>query len=269
MENRYSTLSEEEKAAYEELRRVVARLRAPDGCPWDREQTHTSLRPYVIEEAYEVLAALDSNDTPRRLREELGDLLFQVVLHAQLAEEAGEFSMTDVLQGLGAKLIRRHPHVFGDVRLETSQQVLDQWDELKRSERDDDESALANVPSALPALAYAGTLLRRAEAAGFAWPEREDVLTKLAEELRELSAATSKQEASAELGDLLLNVVNYARHLDLDAEEALREAGHNFRGRFNALETAARERGLDLKRQSRETLMALWQDAKSRETSDG
>jgi tetrapyrrole methylase family protein/MazG family protein len=261
-------LSEEEKAAYEELRRVVARLRAPDGCPWDREQTHASLRPYVIEEAFEVLAALDSNDT-LRLPEELGDLLFQVVLHAQLAEEAGEFSMVDVLQGLGAKLVRRHPHVFGDVRLETSQQVLDQWDELKRGERDDDESALANVPAALPALAYAGTLLRRAAAAGFAWPEREDVLNKLAEELRELSAAPSKEEASAELGDLLLNVVNYARYLGLDAEEALREAGHKFRGRFNAVETAARERGLDLKQQSRETLMALWRDAKSRETSDG
>src|SRR5919106_903896 len=118
--DRYAMLSEEEKAAYEELRRVVARLRAADGCPWDREQTHASLRPYVIEEAYEVLEALDSNSTSR-LPEELGDLLFQVVLHAQLAEEAGEFSMTDVLQGLGAKLVRRHPHVFGDVRLETSQ----------------------------------------------------------------------------------------------------------------------------------------------------
>jgi MazG family protein len=258
-------LSDEEKAAYEELRGVVARLRAPDGCPWNREQTHASLRPYVIEEAYEVLAALDS-DNMSRLPEELGDLLFQVVLHAQLAEEAGEFSMTDVLQGLGAKLVRRHPHVFGDVRLETSQQVLDQWEELKRSERDEDESALANVPAALPALAYAGTLLRRAESAGFAWPEREDVLQKLMEELHELEAAPSQQEASAELGDLLLNVVNYARHLGLDAEEALREAGNEFRGRFTAVEAAARERGLDVKQQSRETLMALWQDANSRET---
>ena len=261
-------LSEEEKAAYEELRRLVARLRAPDGCPWDREQTHASLRPYVIEEAYEVLAALDSNSASR-LPEELGDLLFQVVLHAQMAEETGEFSMTDVLQGLGAKLVRRHPHVFGDVRLETSQQVLDQWDELKRSERHEDESALANVPAALPALAYAGTLLRRAEAAGFAWPEREDVLERLVEELRELAGAPSQQEASAELGDLLLNVVNYARYLGLDAEESLREAGHKFRGRFTAVELAARERGLDMKEQSRESLMELWQDAKTREVSGG
>jgi tetrapyrrole methylase family protein/MazG family protein len=252
-------LSEEEKAAYEELRRVVARLRAADGCPWDREQTHASLRPYVIEEAYEVLEALDSNSTSR-LPEELGDLLFQVVLHAQLAEEAGEFSMTDVLQGLGAKLVR-------DVRLETSQQVLDQWDELKRGERHEDESALANVPAALPALAYAGTLLRRADAAGFAWPEREDVLEKLVEEVRELDAAPSQQEASAELGDLLLNVVNYARYLGLDAEESLREAGHKFRRRFTAIEAAARERGLDMREQGRESLMELWQGAKSREVS--
>jgi tetrapyrrole methylase family protein / MazG family protein len=257
-------LSDQEKAAYEELRGVVARLRAPDGCPWDREQTHASLRAYVIEEAYEVLAVLDSGDTAR-LSEELGDLLFQVLLHAQLAEEAGEFSMTDVLQGLAAKLVRRHPHVFGDVRLETSQQVLDQWDELKRGERQEDESALANVPRAMPALAYAETLLQRAEAAGFAWPRQDDVLEKLAEELLELAAAPSKQEALAELGDLLLNVVNYARYLGLDAEEALREAGDKFRGRFTAVEAAARERGLDMKQQTRETLMAMWENAKSQE----
>jgi len=257
-------LSKRETRSYEELRAVVARLRAPDGCPWDREQTHASLRPYVIEEAYEVLAVLDSGKTDG-LPEELGDLLLQVVLHSQLAEEAGEFEMADVLEGLAQKLIRRHPHVFGDVQLETSGQVVTQWDEIKKRERDDDASALANVPGAMPALSYAQTLLRRAEAAGFAWPNREDVLEKLDEELRELETASTPQEAADELGDLLLNVANYARYLGIDAEEALREAGHKFRRRFTAVESRARDRGLDLKAQPRESLMALWDEAKAEE----
>ena len=261
-------LSERETRSYEELRDVVARLRAPDGCPWDREQTHASLRPYVIEEAYEVLAALDAGDV-RRLPDELGDLLLQVVLQSQLAAEAGEFEMADVLEGLSQKLIRRHPHVFGDVRLQTAGQVIEQWDELKRRERDQDGSALAGVPGAMPALAYAQTLLRRAEAAGFAWPAREDVLQKLDEELRELAEAPTPESASAELGDLLLNVVNYARYLGIDAEEALREAGHKFRRRFTAVESRARERSLDMKSQSREALMSLWEEAKSAESAPG
>ena len=257
-------LSERETRGYEELRNVVARLRAPDGCPWDREQTHASLRPYVIEEAYEVLAVLDSGKTDG-LPEELGDLLLQVILHSQLAEEAGEFDMADVLEGLAQKLVRRHPHVFGDVELETSGQVVAQWDELKKSERDESASALANVPPAMPALAYTQTLLRRAEAAGFAWPHREDVLAKLNEELRELESASTPQEAKDELGDLLLNVANYARYLGIDAEEALREAGHRFRRRFTAVESRARDRSLDLKAETRESLMALWDEAKAAE----
>jgi tetrapyrrole methylase family protein/MazG family protein len=258
-------LSEQEKAQYEELRNVVARLRAPDGCPWDREQTHASLRPYVIEEAYEVLAVLDEGATPR-LPEELGDLLFQVVLHAQLAEEAGEFTMSDVLSGLTAKLIRRHPHVFGDVQLKSAEQVVRQWDELKRAEREEEASALANVPAAMPALSYAQTLLRRAASAGFAWPQRDDVLAKLDEELRELAQAGSQQEQAEELGDLLLNLANYSRYLGIDAEEALREAGHKFRRRFVGVEARARESGIDLKAQSREELMALWDEAKAAES---
>jgi MazG family protein len=257
-------LSQRETRSYEELRAVVARLRAPDGCPWDREQTHASLRPYVIEEAYEVLAVLDSGKT-NGLAEELGDLLLQVVLHSQLAEEAGEFEMADVLEGLAQKLIRRHPHVFGDVELETTGQVVAQWDELKKREREEDASALANVPPAMPALSYAQTLLRRAETAGFAWPHREDVLDKLNEELRELEAAATPEEAADELGDLLLNVANYARYLGIDAEQALREAGHKFRRRFTAVESRARERSVDLKAQSRESLMALWDEAKAEE----
>jgi tetrapyrrole methylase family protein/MazG family protein len=255
-------LTNEEKARYEELREVVARLRAPDGCPWDREQTHASLRPYVIEEAYEVVALLDAGDTTK-LPNELGDLLFQILLHTQLAEEAGEFTMAQVFGGLAEKLIRRHPHVFSDIKLETSGQVLAQWDELKRKERPAEESALTNVPAAMPALSYAQTLLRRAEAAGFAWPRREDVLEKLGEELSELANAPSEEEATDELGDILLNIVNYARYLGIDSEEALRHAGHKFRRRFGAIETLARQRGINMKDESHERLMVLWNEAKA------
>ena len=255
-----------ELALYEELRSIVAKLRAPDGCPWDREQTHASLRPYVIEEAYEVVAVLDSGDY-RRLPEELGDVLFQVILHAQLAEESGDFDMSTVLGGLSAKLVRRHPHVFGDVKLETSSQVIDQWDELKKAERATGDSALANVPAAMPGLAYAQTLLRRAETAGFAWPQREDVLEKLHEELEELASAPTPADATEELGDILLNVANYARYLGIDAEEALRNAGHKFRRRFTAVESDAREQGTDMKTETREQLMARWDRAKAQEAS--
>jgi tetrapyrrole methylase family protein/MazG family protein len=255
-------LTDKETAAYEALRNVVARLRAPDGCPWDREQTHASLRPYVIEEAYEVVAVLDAAES-EKLPEELGDLLFQVLLHTQLAEEAGEFTMADVLDGLAQKLIRRHPHIFGDVQLENAGQVIEQWEQLKQKERAEDASALANVPAAMPALSYAQTLLRRAEAAGFAWPHSEDILDKLTEEIGELAAATDKDAATEELGDILLNVANYARSLGLDAEQALREAGHKFRRRFTGVETRARERSIDMHNASRTTLMALWEEAKA------
>ena len=254
-------LSEDEKAIYQDLRAIVARLRAPDGCPWDREQTHASLRRYVIEEAYEVVAVLDSGDY-RRLPEELGDVLFQVLLHAQLAEETGDFDMSTVLGGLSAKLVRRHPHVFGDKKLETSSEVIDQWDRLKKAERAEEDSALANVPAAMPALAYAQTLLRRAEVAGFAWANREDVLEKLHEELGELAAAPTPEAAADELGDILLNVANYARYLGIDAEEALRNAGHKFRRRFTAVEAGAREQGVEMKGETREQLMERWNAVK-------
>ncbi len=254
-------LSDQERALYEELRGIVAKLRAPDGCPWDREQTHASLRPYIIEEAYEVVGVLDTGDY-RRLPEELGDVLFQVLLHTQLAEETGDFDMATVLGGLSAKLVRRHPHVFGDVKLETSSEVIEQWDRLKKAERAEDDSALANVPAAMPALAYAQTLLRRAEVAGFAWPAREDVLEKLREELEELTEAPTPEAAADELGDILLNVSNYARYLGIDAEEALRNAGHKFRRRFTAVETGAREQGIEMKGETREQLMERWDAAK-------
>lgn len=258
-------MSPEEQQQYADLRAIVARLRAPDGCPWDREQTHESLRPYLIEEAFEVVGALDAEDLAS-LPEEMGDLLFQILLHTQIAEEAGEFSMTDVMHGLADKLVRRHPHVFGNVELGTSDEVVKQWDELKRGERGEEKSALSGVPRAMPALSYAQTLLRRAEKAGFAWPDRSDVIDKLNEEIEELAAATTKEEATEEFGDLMLNLANYARYLDIDAEEALREASHKFRRRFEAVETSARDASTDLRQMSRDELLALWAEAKAGET---
>lgn len=257
-------LSPDEERQYAELRGIIARLRAPDGCPWDREQTHASLRPYLIEEAFEVVGALDLEDT-QSLPEEMGDLLFQILIHTQLAEEAGEFTMTDVMRGLADKLVRRHPHVFGEAQAETSDQVVKQWDELKRAEKPEDQSALAGVPRAMPAFTYAQTLLRRAEKAGFAWPNRQDVLEKVTEELDELANAASKEDAKAEFGDLLLNIANYARYLDIDAEEALREASHKFRRRFEGVESRARASSADMREMSREELMSLWQQVKDTE----
>jgi tetrapyrrole methylase family protein/MazG family protein len=259
--------NQDEIAKYQELREIVARLRAPDGCPWDKEQTHASLRPYVIEEAYEVLAVLDEGDLTR-LPDELGDLLFQVLIHAQVAEDEGEFAMADVLSALATKLVRRHPHVFGDVQLETADEVVAQWDALKRAERDDAaEPALAGIPKALPALSLAQALLRRAATAGFAWPDRRDVLTKITEELDELANASSKDETVEEFGDLLLNLANYAQYLGIDAEESLRQAANKFRRRFDAVESAVTGASRPMTEMAREELMALWEQAKASERS--
>ena len=178
--------------------------------------------------------------------------------------------MTQVLDGLSDKLVRRHPHVFGDVQLATSDEVVVQWDQLKAKERAPDVSALASVPAALPALSYAQELLRRAEAAGFAWPHRDDVLAKLTEEIEELAAAKTRDEAIDELGDILLNIANYARYLGLDAEEALRLAGHKFRRRFGGVEVLARSQGIEtLQGRSRDENMALWAQVKAAEAQQG
>jgi tetrapyrrole methylase family protein/MazG family protein len=255
----------EEVAEYIRLRDVVARLHAPDGCPWDREQTHASLRPYLLQEAYEVLHLLDEGDV-EHMPEELGDLLCQVLMHTQLAEREGEWVMTDVFKSLTDKLVRRHPHVFGDVALSTADEVVSQWDEIKKQERPADTSALAHVPPGLPALAYSQELLRRAETAGFAWPHRDDVIEKLHEEVAELAEAASPEAALEELGDILFNVANYARYLGLDAEDALRAAGHKFRSRFGGVEQLVASHGNDtMKAMTREELMSLWVQVKATE----
>jgi tetrapyrrole methylase family protein/MazG family protein len=252
---------QQELSKYGELREIIARLRAPDGCPWDREQTHESLKPFLVQEAYEVLELLDRGDIAA-MPEELGDLLFQILIHTQLAEEAGEFTMAHVLEGLADKLVRRHPHVFGESRLETAGQVVDQWDRLKSNERPPEASALQGVPRSLPALAYSQEILRRAASAGFEWKDRAQVLDKLAEEVRELEGAADVRERTEELGDILFNLVNYGRYLGVDAEEALRLASGKFRSRFETVEGLARDSGRLLADMSLDELLDMWQRAK-------
>jgi MazG family protein len=248
---------------------LVARLRAPGGCPWDREQDHLSLRPYLLEEAYEVYDALEHGSTPQ-LAEELGDLLLQVVLHAHYGAEAGVFDMTDVTRATMTKIIRRHPHVFGDVVAGTSDEVVRNWEQIKSAERAeapkkqdrDMPAAFAGLSRSLPALAYAQEMQGRAAALGYDWPSVDGVLEKVAEEAAELAAAAEDAARREELGDLLLVIVNLARRLGVDAEGALRSASAKFAGRFAAVERLAAERGVELRAQTLEELDDLWREAK-------
>jgi tetrapyrrole methylase family protein/MazG family protein len=243
------------------LEAIVHRLRAPGGCPWDQAQTHESLKPFLLEEACEALAALDEGD-PRKLREELGDLLLQVLLHTEIAGESDEFRLADVVEGIGRKLVRRHPHVFGDTEVETPEEVIDNWEAIKRDERGDGRPLLADVPHTLPALAHSQALQDRASRVGFQWPDVEAVLEKLVEELEELSKAEDAEHRREELGDVLFVLTSVARRLDVDAEEALRLAARRFRERFTRMEALAGERGRELAGLSLEEMLALWQDAK-------
>lgn len=235
-------------------------MRAPDGCPWDRAQTHASLRRFLLEETYEALSALDDGD-PAKLREELGDILLQVMLHAQIAAESGEFTIDDVVAGIAVKLVRRHPHVFGGPKVETPDEVVLKWEEIKSDERGG-RPLLADVPPALPALAFSQALQERAVAAGFEWPGVADVLAKLAEEAQELAQAETEEERREELGDVLFVMVSLARKLDLDAEESLRLAGRRFRQRFETLQALAEERGLRLADLPIDALESLWRETK-------
>ena len=250
--------------SFEGLRAITHRLYAPGGCPWDREQTHATLKPFLLEETYEVLAALDEND-PARLREELGDLLLQMTLHTEIAEEAGEFTYGDVFESITRKLIRRHPHVFGDAEVTSADEQWKAWQQIKRAEKGDAESILAGVPRAMPALAYAQAVQERAARAGFDWPDLDQVLDKLQEELGELRAAATHEERLDEFGDVLFVLANVARWLKLDAEEALRGANAKFTRRFGGLEALARERGLDLHGMSLADMEALYQEVKAGE----
>ncbi len=243
------------------LERIVAQLRAPDGCPWDREQTHASLKKYLLEECYEVLEALDEGDTDR-LCEELGDLLLQIALHAQIAAEAGEFSMGDVLRGINAKLIHRHPHVFGDVQVADAREVEHNWEALKREERQEEASLLSGVAKDMPALAYSQSIQGRAAQAGFEWESLGGVIEKVDEELAELSVAQNQEEKVGEFGDVLMALVNIARWLQIDAEESLRLANRRFYRRFTQMEELCRQRGVDFRSLSFDEQNGLWEQAK-------
>jgi tetrapyrrole methylase family protein/MazG family protein len=253
------------EVSFEAFQEIIAYLRAPDGCPWDREQTHASLRPYLLEEAYEVLSALDEGD-PAAMCEEFGDLLLQIVLHAQIAAEAGEFNMADVLRGIHIKIVQRHPHVFGDVQLEDAQAVLQNWERLKEIERaasgDHKTSMFDGIAKALPALSQAEEIQRRAARVGFDWPEIQGVIDKVHEELGEVRDASDAESLAAEIGDLLFAVVNLARWHGVDAESALRESSTRFRRRFAAIEESAREQGKSIADFSLEEMETLWQSAK-------
>jgi tetrapyrrole methylase family protein/MazG family protein len=248
-------------SSFEGLQDTVAHLRAPDGCPWDREQTHESLRRGLLEEAYETLAAIDVGDV-QMLQEELGDVLLQVLLHAQIATEEGEFKMAQVIAGIDAKLKHRHPHVWGARPVTGTREVLQRWEELKREEKGEDRSVLDGVPAALPALQQADTYSRRAARVGFDWAEASGVAAKIREEIAEVEAAVTSDEREAELGDLLFAVVNWSRWLGVDPEAALRKANARFGRRFRGVERMARERELDTRALTIDELEALWQEAK-------
>jgi tetrapyrrole methylase family protein / MazG family protein len=253
--------------SFESFQEIIAHLRAPDGCPWDREQNHQTLRPHLLEEAYEVLAALDADD-PAAMSEEFGDLLLQIILHAQIASEYGEFTMAEVLRGIHTKIVRRHPHVFGDLELTDKQGVLENWERLKAAEREasgqQEKGLLDGVASALPALVQAEAYQKRAARVGFDWPNIQGVLDKIQEELSEVSQAITPEAREAEIGDLLFAVVNLARWYDVDAESALRAANARFRERFTHIETIAQAQSRELGDMTLEEMDDLWNQAKGK-----
>lgn len=267
------------ESRFSHLLDLIARLRGPDGCPWDRAQTHASLRPYVLEEAYEVADAIDRGD-PLALCEELGDLLLQVLLHSQIGKEMGTFDIADCMEGLSRKLIRRHPHVFGEDKIHHAAEVERRWEEIKAAERSDRETGsgprgwLDEVPSARPAMEVALRLGKRAARVGFDWDGPESVIDKIKEELLEVERAVQMWRAQGvnsakavrslqeEIGDLLFAVVNLARVAQVDPEAALAGTNRKFCRRFEHMEAGLREKGLSLEEASLAEMEALWQSAK-------
>lgn len=279
---------------FERTVEIMARLRAPGGCPWDREQTFDSIKPYTIEETYEVVEAIDKRDF-EGLKGELGDLLLQVLFYSEMAKEEKRFSIDDVLERLSEKLVRRHPHVFGKVKAETSGEVLRNWEAIKTAERANDDkktSLLERASSALPALVEAYKVSSLAANAGFDWPDVEGIFEKLAEEIEELKREVRKipppgpkpvgrgmagagavapprslrSQLEGEIGDLLFAAVNLARYLSIDPESALKRTNRKFRARFGFIEQAIREQGRELESASMEEMESLWQQAKAQET---
>src|SRR5947208_9006756 len=257
--------------AFEKLCDIVAKLRAPDGCPWDREQTHESLLPALIEEAYEVTeAARAKNDA--HFREELGDLLMLVVMHAEFAQESGRFNIDNVLQEISDKLVHRNPHVFGTSDARDSGAVLKQWEAIKREEKKSDSHYLASLPKALPALLRAQKAQSKAARVNFDWTELRDVMAKVEEELRETKEAIQSQQQEKvedEIGDLLFAVVNLARKCKIDAESALQSATDKFVARFNRLEDKLKTRGGKLGEVELAEMDAIWDEIKNEGVQPG
>jgi MazG family protein len=246
------------------LKGIVVRLRAPDGCPWDREQTHTSLRASLIEECHEVVDAIEKADDAN-LREELGDLLLQVVMHAQLAGERGAFTLEEIAAGVSEKMIRRHPHVFGDKSAADSEAVLKQWEKIKREEKGVHAGVLDGVATSLPALLRSQNLQKKAARVGFDWPDVAPVYEKLTEEIGEIREAVEQKNPAAieaEVGDLLFSAVNLARKLGVDAETALAGANKRFAARFRHIEQTLRSEGREVEGTSLEELDRIWEQAK-------
>ena len=253
--------------AFAELVTIMERLRAPGGCPWDREQTHLSIKPYVIEEAFEVAEAIEDNDIAE-LKIELGDLLLQIVFHAEMGREAGLFTIEDVVRGIIAKMVRRHPHVFADTQVKDSEEVLRNWARIKAEERQhkEDNSAVTGVPRAMPAQLRAHRLGEKASRVGFDWQRAADVLDKVQEEIDELRAAVAAGvhgEIEAELGDMLFALTSFGRHLDIQSEDALHRSADRFVRRFKHIEQRLAEQGRDIHAASLDQMEALWQEAKA------
>jgi len=246
---------------------VVGRLRAPDGCPWDREQTLQSLKRYVIEESYELIDAVDSNN-PERHKEELGDVLLQVALHARIRQEEGHFTFDDVAAALAEKLIRRHPHVFGEAKARNAAEVLGHWEAIKAGEKQGGRPLLEGIPRHLPALQKAERVQTRAARVGFDWPDAQGVLEKIGEEAAELKEAMRKNDPehlTEELGDLLFSLVNLSRFLHVHPEEALDKTTAKFMARFREIERRVREQGCELKDCTPAELDGFWNDVKRAE----
>jgi len=264
MSKKKHIFSQQELGQFETFREIVRQLRSPEGCPWDRQQTHSSLKKYLLEECYEVMETIEDKNI-NSLCEELGDLWLQIMLHSQIAEEKKEFCLEDVLRGINSKMIHRHPHVFSDKEVKDEHEVSQNWEELKEKDKKDSQSLLSGVPRELPALAHSQSIQRRAASVGFDWEKVEDIIVKLVEEVEELRQAADKKEKEHEFGDILLTLANVARRMDIDLESSLRQANTRFTRRFNYIEDICRKRGVDLKSLTLAEMDILWNEAKQSE----